>query len=263
MSGIFRKKDKEGTGYSYNYTNHNAPKETKSKTIVSFEYSFSTTDFYNNLGKQLPYENCSFTLLREGDKARCKAFGYGNYGTKFNIEFTTDLGVLGELQLLIDRLNLGKYNGISKGVQGVHPQCATRLSVKYDSGERILASDNAGPILLTQESFELYEFFQALAKKDNPMHMYSDEEFRQIMSDLNGTFKTADNSKTIILKSHYIDIFEGDNLTDHSYFYIIANVLYSSYSEDKTFTLYTHILWKDSKLIAFGKDGSQIEFLPI
>lgn len=53
------------TGGSYNYTNKNAPKTIKSKTINKFEYKFNAFDLNYSYARNIPYEYCNFSITRE------------------------------------------------------------------------------------------------------------------------------------------------------------------------------------------------------
>lgn len=255
---------REGTGGSYDYTDHNAPKTIVSKEITSFEYTFPTYHLNEYYGRKIPYMGqCTFNLVREEDGARCTGWGGGCTAAIFRFEFLAPFSALDDLQVIIDKHELAKENGVDKGSIAIPEDNASCLSVKYASDESIYAADNTGPILTGEATIDLYDFFLALAKEADSDFIYSDEEFWELYYKLWGRFESADGKKALLFENYTVDIYEDEELIEHVSYYLQADMIYNSLSNEKNFASYEHFVWRDGKLFGIEKDGTEIEFFPV
>lgn len=251
-----------GTGGNFDHTNHNAPKTISSKQITSFEYTFNTSNLNQFYDRNIPYQGCTFCLVREEDGARCKGFstGFSGYFAMFDFEFLAPLSSLDDLQVIIDEHNLAKVNGVNEGSIGIIEDYISRFQVKYESGESIFAYNNAGPVLSDQATIDLYDYFLSLGKKESKLFIYSDEEFWELHGVLWGRFASRDGKKALEFKDFAVSIYEDEELIDDTLYYIQADTLYNRL--DETFTSYEYFVWRDGTLSGIGKDGAEIEFFP-
>lgn len=164
------------TGGHVDYSDPNAPKTIESKEITSFTYSFFIHssdyewDFDDESYREILYNNCTFSLEREEEGARCIGSGYSQYGDDtFDFEFLADLSALDDLQSIIDQYKLATSNGIHERTIGIPEGLGADLTVKYASGERIDAYDNAGPVINKDANLALYNFFIDLAREEKVM----------------------------------------------------------------------------------------------
>lgn len=252
-----------GTGGKYDYTNPKAPKTIASKEIIYFEYNFSTYDLNEDHERRIPYrQQCAFKLHREEDGVRCIGWGGGDTAAIFNFEFVAPIFALDDLQVIIDKHDLAKVNGISIGGIGIPEDNASRLWVKYVSGESIYAEDNRGPILSGDATLDIYDFFLALAKEANKDFMYSEEEFWEIWNMLSGRSESADGKKALNFENYTVDIYEDDELIEHASYYLNGDMIYKT-GRDKSFSSYSHFIWRDGTLFGIEKVGTEIEFFPV
>lgn len=250
------------TGGSFDHTNHNAPKTITSKQIASFEYTFNTSNLNQFHDRNIPYQGCTFRLEREVDGARYTGVsgGFAGYFAMFNFEFLAPSSSLDDLQIIIDKHNLARVNGVYKGSIGIVEDCTSRLEVKYESGERIFAYDNGGPVLPDVATIELYDYFVTLAKNEKSNLVYSDEEFWELHGVLWGRFKSGDGRKALELQNFEVSIYENEELIDGTLYYIEADKLCNRL--DETFTFYKHFVLRNGTLFGVGLDGTEIEFTP-
>lgn len=143
-------------GSTTDSSNPNAPKTIQSKNINSF-YFFAEQlgavtsvdsrggrfvsvqdheDFPKNLGI------CYFSLNRNGAKADFKVSCQNAGRETFKTSGSTDKSALGRLQEIIDRFKVAHLNGFYKRNSALGN--AFRLSVTYDSGEKVTAGAEEG-----------------------------------------------------------------------------------------------------------------------
>lgn len=262
---IFGNHGFEGTGGSFDNTDHKAPKTIVSKEITSFEYSFSTSYLNEWHDRNIPYDSCTFKLTQEDDNVRCtgSAGGYTGFFALFDFEFLTSPSALDDLQTIIEKHDLAQVNGVNKYTRGIPENFASRLNVNYASGESIFAANNAGPILTAKASLDLYDFFLNLTKEVNGDLMYSDEEFRALYYMLNGRFETIDGKRALLFENFDVDVYENDNLLINVPYYLKEGKLYSRLTGDGSFAGYSFLKWRDDVLFAVGEDGTETEFVPV
>ena len=168
-------------GSTTDSSNPNAPKTIQSKNINSF-YFFAEQlgavtsvdsrggrfvsvqdheDFPKNLGI------CYFSLNRNGAKADFKVSCQNAGRETFKTSGSTDKSALGRLQEIIDRFKVAHLNGFYKRNSALGN--AFRLSVTYDSGEKITTGAEGGASTAPDQylpSREFGIFFRKLVEQN-------------------------------------------------------------------------------------------------
>jgi len=73
-----------------------------------------------------------------------------------------DVDFMTRLQEIIAKYNLATYNGTNYFVSGISDEYGAKISVLYDSGEEIYATDNQDCFLPVGAMSELIELFSVL-----------------------------------------------------------------------------------------------------
>lgn len=253
---------REGTGGSYDYSNPKAPKTIVSTEITSFEYTFVTDVLNQWYSRNIPYRRCTFSLVREEDGARCIGSGYSDSDASFDFAFLAPLAALDDLQALVHEHNLAQVNGINKGAIAIPEEfLATRLKVRYASGETISASDNSGPILNGANDTDIYDFFMTLAQELDSDFVLEHENFWEPHKVLQGRLESEDGTKALVFDTKEVSIFEDGELIECVRYYVSRDKVLRS-GIGKNFVLYRHFYWSDNALRGDRRDGGSIKFVP-
>ncbi len=133
----FQKNDPPCCGGVTDNTDHDAPKEIRSKTIVDFAAGFF---LYDRWGGRTGGRTCFFTVKKEGDAFYLKE----SYGKKEKLLAPPDL--LQKVQEVVDRHELVRLNGVHRHTAGLPYEFSPAfLDAEYDSGEVLSFSMNGDP----------------------------------------------------------------------------------------------------------------------
>jgi len=132
-----------------------APKVIESTEISRFccEISLLAVSDPGDLG------NCVYTFEaeRKDERVLCRYEWYGSDSGKHTFE--TDPSILDDLQKIVAGYDLAQYNGYCRSVSGLPDMYGDRLSVEYESGEQIYASDNESGFLPLDVAYDLRVLF--------------------------------------------------------------------------------------------------------
>jgi len=160
-----RKTDDPATkgGGITNNTDPNAPKIISSTEITSFDCAFTTANSLNpgRLGRCF----YSFHAVIQNGKT------VGSYRSEVrsssdetvNGAFDTDISFMAELQSIVAKHDLAKYNGLSYHVGGLPPKLGGKLFITYASGEKISAVNNQSNIFSVEDMETLEALFHKAA----------------------------------------------------------------------------------------------------
>lgn len=153
-SGFFHTKTDEIDGGTRHYVDEGAPKTIESTRIAAFSCEFSTTDLVLSSS---PIAGRYYTLYAAQDGGSYEARGGGDiYGQR---EFTPDAEFFAALQQIVSQYDFAQYNGQFYTVAGLPPDHGAKLDIRYDSGERIRASDNQSCFIPLEAMEELVKLF--------------------------------------------------------------------------------------------------------
>ena len=139
-------------------TDPNAPKTVESKEITGFHCRFSLVSASDPgaLGNKI------YTLdavLENG--AVTGSYTVSRYdAVKRSVSAADGPGFMAELQALVERHDLARYNGRYYNVSGLPREFGSSLDVRYASGESIRASNNQSCFLSMEEMADLAELFE-------------------------------------------------------------------------------------------------------
>ena len=131
------------TGGKVDRTDHEAPKEIKSKNLTYFSDKFFLYGRYNH-EKDALYD---FEVIKQEDgsvsieEKRC-----------YKVNCKTDEYILKDLQAVIDKYELAKLNGVDKHTAGLPPEYQpSYFRAEYESGESLSFSTDNDKEALTEE----------------------------------------------------------------------------------------------------------------
>lgn len=132
----------------------NAPKEIKSQKIVSFYCKFSTMDLSS---EDTAFAGEVYTLKADENTVSFETRNKVIEGALKS--FAPDEDFFKNLQDIVAKYELVKYNGKYHSVSGLPPDFGIKLEIIYDSKESIKASDNQDCFLSIESIEELLNLF--------------------------------------------------------------------------------------------------------
>ena len=173
---------------------------------------------------------------KESDnKLIVKACG-GNFGARdgsaFILKYETDnLELLNKLQYIVKKYNLSRNNGYCLDISGLPYGYGDRISIEYDSGEKIYKSNNQSFNLNDETVNEIYEAFHMNAiengydfntEKSNGV-VYDDATVEYLQGSWKGThFGTV---YLITFKDNNVKIYRNGELTDDTEYTIVRGTV--------------------------------------
>ena len=150
----------EEDGGKNNNTDFDAPKLVNSTEIIKFSCEFSLLAFAED--PEPPLQCGTYLLEAEAkdEKVSCRYCLDFRDGESEDESFETDTSFMEELQKIALENNLAQYNGISISVSGLPDMYGAKLSIDYESGEYIYATDNQDCFLSMKAMKELVELFE-------------------------------------------------------------------------------------------------------
>jgi hypothetical protein len=155
-----------GDGNRVNNSNPNAKKEIESSQIISFYCTFSTL-----------YEEGVLTMGKKQWKLRADYDGTtvrGSYlaydsSTKDERRFEAGKAFMDYLMDIIDTYDLASYNGLDNEIRGISDEYGATLSVMFESGENIYASDNEENFLPLEAEDAFVQLFASACAKGSDL----------------------------------------------------------------------------------------------
>jgi len=202
--------------------------EIKSNKIVSFSY-----------------EGSGFKVSCELKNNNLHILSTGNYinekdDSDFSIEYNTeDLSFLDKLQEIVKEYNISLNNGYEYEVAGLPPGYGDKISVIYDSGEKIWKYSNQTNTIKTEAIDAIYNAFYDLAKANghdfisNSSVTLNDDENES----LDGTWKGTHfgSEYKVVFNDKNIKIYKDGELTDDTEYTIIdGKIVKNQLKEGKT-----------------------------
>lgn len=197
---------------------------------------YSNTIVSNNI-IYFNYEHPDFNVecKKEGNKLNVKSRG-GDYrarnGSAFKLNYETDnLDLLVKLQDIVKKYNLSRNNGYCLDISGLPYGCGDRISIEYDSGEKIYKSNNQCFNLNDDEVNEIYEVFHMSAidngydfntEKSNEI-IYDDATIEYLQGSWKGTHFGTEY--LITFKDKNIKIYCNGKLTDDTEYIIVRGTI--------------------------------------
>jgi len=151
-------------GYEIKRDGADAPKEIKSKDIVSFELEFSTLEIEDGACKVEP-GRYTFKASLSGERVLVDVKSYPHSGEALRRSVETDADFMSRVQNILDRFDAVRFNGFYHNVAGLPDFCGAHISVRYSSGESLDASDNQEMFLDFEMLFECKELFEDTIRK--------------------------------------------------------------------------------------------------
>ncbi len=161
LSGCVPSTDTDEPGGRKDYTDPKAPKKIESTVITSFAYEFYSGSLEQIL-YGLTYEYGGMELERVDDMGHVRVWGFRDGEEYFKHEYITPVAAFIDLETIIEKHDLAKYNGLKEETSGVPPMLGSSFKVIYESGESIYTYNNTGQVLGTGATKDLIELFTNL-----------------------------------------------------------------------------------------------------
>ncbi len=170
-------------GYTIDNTDIEAPKKIESTKITSFFCIFSTLyDETNILG------NKRWELRADLDGSLVKgSYSAWDFQSSNERRFEADKAFMSDLFSIIDRFALSGYNGLDTETKGIPDEYGATISVVFDSGESIYASDNTNNFLPPEAEDELVQLFAAACANGKEVIGVSVSDSLQMVDVQNGS----------------------------------------------------------------------------
>ena len=197
--------------------------------------------------KTFYYNNSKYILECKKDNNIINVKSEGNYsnerdGNYFKLNYNTkNINFLNELQIIVDKYNISKNNGYELEVSGLPEGLGDKISIEYESNEKIYKYSNQFYNLEEEAQNEIYNLFLKDAKENgydftsngSNVKLYDDanEEFLQ------GTWKGKHFGKEYLIEfdKDNIKIYEDGLLTDDTKYLIIdGNIVKNKIKEGIT-----------------------------
>ena len=179
------------------------------------------------------YQGYGFHIICEKNENTIHIYAKGGTsinrdGKYFNLDYNTkNQNLLNELQKTVEKYNISKNNGYEHEVAGLPEGLGDKISIKYESGEKIWKYSNQSPNLSEEASNAIYKIFQK-DSKDNNLDFTSEGSNTSLYNDatkeyVQGTWKGTHFGKEykIIFNENNIKIYEDNILTDDIEYTII------------------------------------------
>lgn len=144
-------------GYRNDSSNENAAKTVESCEITDFSLVFSTLSWVDEENLQLGIYRLEAKKGHETVSVKCEFISHD--GESKVKEFSEDVSFLQELDAVIKEYNLAAFNGKSVFVSGLPEMYGEEITVLYDSGEHIYASDNQDGFIPKECLYQIYKLF--------------------------------------------------------------------------------------------------------
>jgi len=138
-----------------------APKVIESTEINTFECIISLLSQWDP--GELKRRVYTFSAELKDEKVFCSCKWRGDGSDSFSFE--SDISFLKSLQNIVSEYDFAQYNGFYHSVSGLPNMYGDRISIVYESGEEIYASDNQSGFLPNDAAFDLVKLFCESAGK--------------------------------------------------------------------------------------------------